>query len=63
MLITNERLIVIKGEKLPQESCWVTEQDMYEVYSKISICIDGGKEAEMIITNITDEGLFVESLQ
>ena len=23
----------------------------------------GGKDAEMIITNITDEGLFVESLQ
>tara|TARA_R110000751_G_scaffold201655_1_gene306376 strand:- start:209 stop:391 length:183 start_codon:yes stop_codon:yes gene_type:complete len=58
-----ETLVIIKGYKLPGESVWVTEQDMYEVYSKISICIDGDKEAEMIITNITDEGLFVESLQ
>jgi hypothetical protein len=58
-----ETLVIIKGYKLPGESVWVTEQDMYEVYSKISICIDGDKEAEMIITKITDEGLFVESLQ
>ena len=54
-----ETLVIIKGYKLPGEAVWV----MYEVYSKISICIDGGNEAEMIITNITDEGLFVESLQ
>ena len=58
-----ETLIIIKGYKLPGESVWVTEQDMYEVYSKISICIDDGKEAEMIITKITDEGLFVEIIQ
>ena len=58
-----ETLVIIKGYKLPGEAVWVTEQDMYEVYSKISICIDGGNEAEMIITKITDEGLFVEAIQ
>tara|TARA_R110000772_G_scaffold222931_3_gene333359 strand:+ start:430 stop:612 length:183 start_codon:yes stop_codon:yes gene_type:complete len=58
-----ETLVIIKGYKLPGESVWVTADDMYEVYSKINICIDGGHSAEMIITNITDEGLFVESLQ
>jgi hypothetical protein len=58
-----EKLVIIKGYKLPGEAVWVTTDDMYEVYSKINICIDGGDSAEMIITNITDEGLFVESLQ
>ena len=59
----NETLVIIKGYKLPGEAVWVTTEDMYEVHSKISICIDGGNDKSMIITNITDEGLFVESLQ
>ena len=58
-----EKLVIIKGYKLPGEKVWVTTEDMYEVYGKINICIDGGEQAEMIITDITDEGLAVESLQ
>ena len=58
-----EKLVIIKGYKLPGEKVWVTTEDMYEVYGKISICIDSGKQTEMIITDITDEGLAVESLQ
>ena len=58
-----EKLVVIKGKKLPCEKVWVTAQDMYEVHGRIRLCIDGGEQAEMIITDITDEGLVVESLQ
>ena len=58
-----EKLVAIKGEKLPCEKVWVTATDMYEVYSRIELCIDGGDSSEMIITDITDEGLVVESLQ
>ena len=58
----NNTLVVIKGYKLPGEAVWVTEHDMYEVYGKINLCIDEGVEAEMIITDITDEGLVVQSL-
>lgn len=58
-----EKLIIIKGEKLPGEKVWVTAEDMYSVHSRISICVDGGEQAEMIIIDITDEGLVVESLQ
>lgn len=58
-----ETLVIIKGYKLPGEAVWVTEHDMYEVYNRISLCIDNNDEAEMIITDITDEGLVVQSLQ
>ena len=57
-----ETLVIIKGYKLPGEAVWVTTTDMYEVYGKINLCIDEGVEAEMIITDITDEGLVVQSL-
>ena len=58
-----EKLVIIKGYRLPQEKVWVTAQDMYEVHGRIRLCIDGDSEADMIITDITDEGLVVESLQ
>ena len=59
----SEVLVIIKGYKLPGEAVWVTEHDMYEVYNRISLCIDNNDESEMIITDITDEGLVVQSLQ
>jgi len=58
-----ETLVIIKGYCLPGEKVWVTEHDMYEVYNRISLCIDMDVEAEMIITDITHEGLVVQSLQ
>ena len=58
-----DKLIIIKGYRLPGEDVWVTETDMYEVYGRITLSIDGGDNSEMIITSITDEGLFVQSLQ
>jgi len=55
-------LVIIKGEKLPGEKCWVTAEDMYNVYDRIPLSIDGGDAKEMIITDITDEGLFVQTV-
>jgi len=57
-----EKLIAIQGYKLPGESVWVTTEDMYEVYSRIDLIIDGAATAEFIITRIVDEGLFVETI-
>ena len=56
----NNTLVVIKGYKLPTEEVWVTADDMYNVYDRITLSIDGGDNAEMIITGIEDEGLTVE---
>lgn len=58
-----ETLLIIKGYCLPGEKVWVTADDMYEVYGKITICMDEGDESEMIITDITDEGLVVQQVQ
>lgn len=58
-----EKLIVIKGEKLPCEKVWVTADDMYKVYDRIKIAIDEAPESELIITDIINEGLLVEQLQ
>lgn len=58
-----EKLIAIQGYKLPAEDVWVTSEDMYEVYSRIDLMVDGAESAEFIITKITDEGLFVETIQ
>jgi len=58
-----EKLIAIQGYKLPCEEVWVTSEDMYEVYSKIDLMIDGSPTKEFIITSIKDEGLYVETLQ
>lgn len=57
-----ERLIKLQGYKLPCEQVWVDPHEMYEVYGKITLNIDGIK-SELIITEITEEGLIVESLQ
>ena len=59
----SEKLIAIQGYKLPGEEVWVTEQDMYEVYSRIDLMVDGSPSTEFIITGIKDEGLIVETLQ
>ena len=59
----SEKLIAIQGYKLPGEEVWVTQEDMYEVYSKIDLIINGEPSTEFIITKIVDEGLFVETLQ
>ena len=58
-----EKLVIIKGYCLPGEKVWVTAEEMYEVYGRITLCIDNNGESEMIITDITDEGLIVEQLQ
>lgn len=58
-----EKLVIIKGYKLPGEKVWVTTQDMYEVYGRINLSIDDEEGVEMIIVDIKDEGLVVESLQ
>ena len=58
-----EKLIAIQGYKLPGESVWVTAEDMYEIYSKIDLMIDGAPSKKFIITKIVDKGLFVEMLQ
>lgn len=58
-----EKLVIIKGYCLPGEKVRVTATDMYEVYGRINLCIDDDGESEMIITDITDEGLVVQSLQ
>ncbi|QDP67551.1 MAG: hypothetical protein Unbinned5350contig1004_58 [Prokaryotic dsDNA virus sp.] len=58
-----EKLVVIKGYKLPGEKVWVTTQDMHEVYGRINLSIDDEEGVEMIIVDIKDEGLVVESLQ
>ena len=58
-----EKLIAIKGYRLPGERVWVTEQDMYEVHYKIDLIIDGAESKEFIITDIKDEGLVVQTLQ
>lgn len=57
-----EKLIAIQGYKLPAEDVWVTEQDVYEVYSRIDLVVDGAESAEFIITGIKDEGLIVETI-
>jgi len=57
-----ERLIKLQGYKLPCEQVWVDPNEMYEVYGKITLNIDGVK-SDLIITEITEEGLIVESLQ
>ena len=57
-----ETLVIIKGEKLPGEKVWVTAEEMYEVYGRINLCIDNNGESEMIITDITDEGLVVQAI-
>ena len=57
-----ETLVIIKGYKLPGEAVWITEHDMYNVYDRITLSIDNGDNAEMIITAIEDEGLVVQSL-
>ena len=59
----SEKLIAIQGYKLPGEECWVTTEDMYEVYSRIDLMIDGAESVEFIITCIKDEGLIVETIQ
>ena len=59
----SEKLIAIQGEKLPGEEIWVTQEDMYEVYSKISLMIDGAASSDFIITKIIDEGVIVELIQ
>jgi len=56
----SEKLIAIQGYKLPAEEVWVTTEDMYEVYSRIDLIIDGAPKQEFIITKIVDKGLFVE---
>lgn len=58
-----EKLIAIQGYKLPGEEVWVTTEDMYEVYSKIDLMVDGAPSSSFIITGITDKGLLVETLQ
>lgn len=57
-----ETLVIIKGEKLPGEKVWVTAEEMYEVYGRINLCIDNNGQSEMIITDITDEGLVVQAI-
>ena len=57
-----ESLVIIKGEKLPGEAVWVTSTDMYNVYDRIPLSIDGGDTKEMIIVDITEEGLFVQTV-
>jgi hypothetical protein len=58
-----EKLLIIKGYKLPGEKVWVTTEDMHEIHGRINICIDGNSDTDMIIVDITDEGLVVESIQ
>ena len=58
----NNTLVIIKGEKLPGEACWVTADDMYNVYDRIILSIDGGVDTELIITDIRNEGLVVDSI-
>ena len=58
-----ERLIKLEGYKLPGEQVWVDPYKMYEVYSKIKVKIDNAPEAELIITEILEEGLVVEIIQ
>ena len=59
----NNTIIAIKGEKLPGEDVWVTADDMYNIYDRITLSIDGGDAVEMIITGIECEGLIVETAQ
>jgi hypothetical protein len=58
-----QKLIAIQGYKLPGEEVWVTTEDMYEVYSRIDLMIDGAPSSGFIITGIIDKGLLVETLQ
>ena len=58
-----ERLIVLDGYKLPCENVWVDANEMYQVYGKIKLSIDGAPETELIITEILEEGLVVEVMQ
>ena len=62
MISINNTLVIIKGYKLPGEDVWVTADDMYNVYDRITLSVDNGDNAEMIITAIEDEGLVVQSL-
>jgi hypothetical protein len=57
-----ERLIKLQGHKLPCEQVWVDPHQMYEVYGRITLNIDG-VTSELIITEIIEEGLIVELLQ
>lgn len=59
----SEKLIAIQGYKLPGEEVWVTQEDMYEVYSRIDLMINGAESVGFIITKIVNEGLYVETLQ
>ena len=56
-------LIKLSGSKLPGESVWCDENEMYEVYGKIKVSIDNAPATELIITEILAEGLVVELLQ
>lgn len=55
-------LLKLHGEKLPQEKVWVDAEGMYEVYDKIDVNIDNSNITKYIITDITDDGLIVTTL-
>lgn len=57
-----QKLIILQGYKLPGEQCWVDSNEMYEVYNTITISIDNAPATDLIITEITEEGLVVELL-
>lgn len=57
-----KRLLKLQGEKLPQEKVWVDADGMYEVYDRIDINIQDIDVHTFIITDITIEGLMVDTL-
>ena len=57
-----EKLFKLQGEKLPCEKVWVDSEGMYEVYNRIEVDVDESGPVEYIITDITEEGLIVTTL-
>ena len=57
-----EALFKLQGEKLPAEKVWVDAEGMYSVYDRIEIDIDQTGVVEVIVTDITEDGLIVTTL-
>ena len=56
------KLFKLQGEKLPMEKVWVDAEGMYELYQRIEVDVDKVGPVEFIITDITEEGLIVTTL-
>lgn len=54
------KLLSLIGYKLPCEEVWVTADDMYEVYSPIRLSVDNERDTDFIITEIVEQGLYIE---